>query len=90
MKNTNSDGKVTFRDLMVQQTEMRVEFNNGLNEVKTSVRELTQNFGNLEAGRLSRLETGFAELQGKIIATTVIITFIISTAIAITSLFLNK
>lgn len=59
-------------------------------ELSASILRLENKFDILEQGRLSTLETRLAGLEGKIIATTGIIAFIISTSIAIASFFLRR
>ena len=59
-------------------------------EVYDSIQRLENQFQALEAGRLSHLETTIAELQGRIFAVVAVITFIISTGVAVLSLILRK
>lgn len=97
-KNDNdTNGRATLRDLMAQQQEMRGEFNAGLTEVKSIVRDLAQNFQTLEAGRLTRLESTVSTLaatvasyEGKQTGSQYMIPILISVAIAVFSFFLNR
>lgn len=59
-------------------------------EVNASIIRLEAKFDSLEQGRLSRLETSFAELQGRIVATTSVVAFIISTIVAVVGFLFKK
>jgi hypothetical protein len=59
-------------------------------EVNSSVLRLEGKFDTLEQGRVSHLETTVAELQGKLIATTAIISALISIALGVISFFIKK
>ena len=82
MAKTNGD-KPTYKDIYNLVDETR-------KELSSSITRLEAKFDQLEAGRLSKLETNMAELQGKIVATTALIAFIISTGIAVASGFLRR
>ena len=82
MKNQNGD-KVSTRTLyeLVDRTRK---------ELKEDIQNLELKFDTLEAGRLSSLETKFANMEGKILATTGLIAFIISVAITLLGFFIQK
>ena len=74
--------KVTLRDLFTQIDNLR-------KEVTESINRLENSFNALERGRLSNLETRIASLEGKIIATTGIIAFVISAGIGLLGFILR-
>ena len=59
-------------------------------ELNDSIIRLETKFDTLEQGRLSHLESRLAGLEGRIIATTGAIAFVISTGIAVASIFIRK
>ena len=60
-----------------------------IGEVNASIIRLETKFDQLEQGRLSNLETKVADMQGRILATTGIIAFVISVAIAVAGFLLR-
>ena len=76
------DGRASLRDLYTLVGEMR-------SELSSSIQRLENKFDTLEAGRLSTLESKFANLEGRIVATTGVIAFVVSIIIAVVS-FLVK
>ena len=58
-------------------------------ELNTSIKTLDDKFTALEAGRLSGLETKVADMQGRMLATTGVIAFIVSIAIAVAGFLLK-
>ena len=61
-----------------------------LSSLENDVSDLKTSFQQLEAGRLSHLETQLAEMQGKMIAMTGGIAFVVSTGVVILGFFLKK
>ena len=58
-------------------------------ELTGSILRLETKFDNLEAGRLSALESKFASLEARIFATAAVIGFIISLGVSIGSKFIK-
>ena len=73
--------KATYKDLYIAVTEMR-------KELSESIQRLENKFDTLEAGRLSSLETKFADLQGRLAVIAGVVSVIISVAIAVLNHFL--
>ena len=61
-----------------------------IGEVNESIQKLDEKFTRLEEGRLSSLETKVANFEGKVMATTGIISFAISIALGIVGFMLKK
>ena len=75
--------KATIRELYKLVEDTRKELN-------TSITRLETKFDNLEAGRLSGLETKLANFEGRAYATAGGLAFIVSTAIAIAGFIIKK
>ena len=72
----------TYKDLYALVDATRKELN-------SSILRLETKFDNLEAGRLSSLESKFASLEARIFATAAVIGFIISLGVSIGSKFIK-
>ena len=59
-------------------------------ELNESIKTLDDKFTQLEAGRLSNLETKIANLEGRIFTAASLIAFTISGAIAIVGFFIKR
>ena len=59
-------------------------------ELNDSIKSLEDKFIALEQGRISNLETKVADMQGRIVATTAVISFVISIALGIMGFILKK
>lgn len=60
-----------------------------IGEVNNSIIRLEAKFDILEQGRLSSLETKVADMQGRLLATTGVIAFVVSVAIAVAGFILK-
>ncbi len=56
---------VTLRDVYQIVREMKGDFISEITEVKNTMKDLKKTFDDLEAGRLTRLESAFARLEGE-------------------------
>ena len=79
VKNGN---KITTQQVYELVNETRKELNSSIVRLETK-------FDNLEAGRLSTLESRFASLEGRIFATAAVIGFIISLGVSLGSKFIK-
>ncbi|MEK6883152.1 MAG: hypothetical protein AABY22_26235 [Nanoarchaeota archaeon] len=61
-----------------------------IGQVNDSIVRLETKFDTLEQGRLSNLETKVADMQGRMMATTGMIAFIISVAISLAQFLLKN
>ena len=60
-----SKNDVSLRDVYQVTGELRREMNEHMSEIKGIIKEMKKFFDELEAGRLTRLESAFAKLTGE-------------------------